>query len=134
MIVIDSSAVLAIIFEEPEAYEMLVRLTNAEGRVMSVANAMEAHMVLAGRNMAGGGRLALDGLLERHAIDLRSVDEPQLQLARGAFDRFGKGRGHRAQLNFGDCFAYALAKSLDAPLLYKGNDFAATDIASAFST
>lgn len=130
MIVVDSSALVAIILEEPEAYDMLVRLTKASARVVSVANAMEAHMVLSGRGVPDGPTM-LDQLLSRHSIDLRPVDEAQLRFARATFDRFGKGRGHAARLNFGDCFAYALAKSLDAPLLYKGDDFAATDIVSA---
>jgi len=89
-------------------------------------------MVIVGRNLPGW-TTAVDKFLDRYAVELRSVDETQLRIARIAFDRFGKGRGHPARLNFGDCFAYALAKSLGAPLLYKGDDFAHTDIAAALA-
>ena len=77
------------------------------------------------------GRKALDHLIERGSAALLPIDEPIARLAADAFERFGRGRSHPARLNFGDCLSYAAAKSLDAPLLYKGGDFASTDVASA---
>lgn len=131
MIVVDTSALVAILFEEPEQRAFLDAI-DIEQAHLSAANLLEFHMVAAGRY--GGKRLsAVDPLIEQAGLIVEPVTLEQLQLARAAFDRFGKGRGHAAELNFGDCFAYALAKSFDAPLLYKGGDFARTDIETALA-
>ena len=119
MIVVDTSAVLSVMLEEPEADPVRAVLLHASNRSMSAGNYLECTMVMAGRRL--GGRADLDEWLTLRRIAF---------LASDAFLRFGRGR-HPAGLNYGDCFAYALAKHLRAPLLYKGEDFARTDIASA---
>jgi ribonuclease VapC len=93
---------------------------------MSVATLVEISIVIESRYGAEGLR-DLDQLIERGGIELVAVDLEQAKLARGAFSRFGKGR-HAAGLNYGDCFAYALAKMLGEPLLFKGEDFSRTDV------
>lgn len=125
--VIDTSALLAILHDEPERRAFNEAIEAAESRVMSVASFVEASIVLEARHGAEGVR-SLDRFVERAAIEIGDVDLEQGKIARDAFSRFGKGR-HRAGLNFGDCFAYALAKSRSEPLLYKGDDFAHTDAA-----
>lgn len=91
--------------------------------MISVANAFELHLVLTGKRL----RHLYDGLLQEPWIELRPVTVEHLNLAREAHDRFGRG-SHPARLNFGDCFAYALAKATGYPLLFKGNDFSQTDV------
>ena len=128
MIVVDASALVAIAELEPEARALLAAIARADMAVISRVNAVEAGMVLLAR-----GRFADPAAFQswREEVDVglwsASPDEGD---ALSAFWRFGKGR-HPARLNLGDCFAYALAKRLDAPLLYKGDDFAKTDIRSA---
>lgn len=98
---------------------------------MSVASALETSIVLESRyGEAGAGELDL--IIQRLPIELRAVDRDQLEWARHAFRMYGRGR-HRAKLNYGDCFSYALAKATGEPLLYVGDDFAATDVASALA-
>lgn len=99
---------------------------------MSAATLLEASIVLNGTRFAmRDGDEWLDALIAREDIRIEPVTEIQARVARAAFREYGKGMGHPAGLNFGDCFAYALAKSLDIPLLYKGDDFSKTDIVSA---
>lgn len=98
---------------------------------MSAATALECSLVLESR-YGPVGAIKLDALLSEQGVEVVAFDEEQLALARAAFRRFGRGR-HPAALNFGDCFAYALAKARTLPLLFKGDDFAQTDIASAIS-
>lgn len=99
---------------------------------MSVVNYVEAGTVLAGRNRNPEQGIAdLDAFLSEFSIALAAIDEPVARLAMHARIRFGRGFGTAAGLNFGDCFAYALAKTHSAPLLYTGNDFRATDVVSA---
>lgn len=126
--IIDSSALLAILNREPDAglYEASI-LTETPCR-MSVANLLETSIVVESRGGADAGH-ELDAFLERAGIELVPVTAEHLEAARQAWRRFGKGR-HRAALNFGDCFSYALARVADEPLLCKGNDFARTDIAT----
>ena len=131
MIVVDTSALVAILFEEPEQRAFLEAIDIEQAHV-SAASILELHMVAAGR-YAGKRLNDVDPLIEQAGLIIEPVTLAQLPLARGAFDRFGKGRGSEAQLNFGDCFAYALARSLDAPLLYKGGDFALTDVKTALA-
>ena len=129
MIVLDSSAVLAILFGEPQSERLIDALEAAPASSISVANALECAMKLAPRPGIDESD-KLDAFLALYEVRAAPVDAAQLRLARTAYLHFGKGR-HAAGLNFGDCFAYALAKSLDAPLLFIGDDFAKTDLASA---
>lgn len=127
--VIDTSAVLAILQNEPERRAFNELIEKAPTRSMSVPSWVEASMVLQSRFGAEGMR-DLDRLVETARIEIVPVDQEQGEEAREAFRRFGKGR-HAAGLNFGDCFSYGLAKSLGQPLLFKGNDFTETDIQAA---
>ena len=124
--IVDSSAVLAILFDEPDARRHAAAIMGAHPCRMSVANVLEASIALERR---GGEPAAqdLDTLLQRAEIELVSVTVEHLEEARRAWRRFGKGN-HPAALNFGDCFAYALARTTGEPLLFKGNDFSRTDV------
>lgn len=124
--VIDTSALLAILLDEPERRTFNEALEAADSRVMSAATFVEISIVIESRFGAEGLR-DLDLFLERAGIELVPVDIEHAYLARRAFSRFGKGR-HPAGLNYGDCFAYALAMIREEPLLYKGDDFGQTDI------
>lgn len=126
MSVVDSSAVIAILTNEQDAAAIGEALRQSVLRVMSAATFVEASIVLDRRVSGGVGFLELDALMTRAAIDILPIDEAQARLARDAYRIFGKGR-HKAALNFGDCFTYALAKSMGEPILCKGKDFAATD-------
>ena len=129
--VIDTSALLAILQDEPERRAFAEAIEGAGSCSMSVANVLETSLVIESRFGAEGSR-DLDQLIEKARIELVPVDLEQLRIARRAFSRFGKGR-HPAALNFGDCFAYALARALGEPLLFKGDDFARTDLAAVGS-
>jgi ribonuclease VapC len=124
--VIDTSALLAILQDEPDRRAFTEAIEAAESRSLSVASFVETSLVIEARFGAEGIR-HLDRLIERAGVTLVPVDLEQGKLARQAFTRFGKGR-HAAGLNFGDCFSYALAQFLGEPLLYKGQDFAQTDL------
>jgi ribonuclease VapC len=125
--VIDTSAVLAILQDEPERRAFNEAIEAADSRALSVASFVKLSIVIEARFGAEGvGHL--DRLLERAGVKVVPVDLEQGRLARQAFSRFGKGR-HEAALNFGDCFSYALAQVLGEPLLFKGEDFARTDVA-----
>ena len=124
--VIDTSALLAILQDEPERRAFNEAIEAADGRAMSMANFVEASIVIECRYGAEGVR-DLDLFLERAAIELVDVTLAQGHAARRAFARYGKGR-HTAGLNFGDCFAYALASERGEPLLFKGEDFDKTDL------
>ncbi len=124
--VIDTSAILAIMQREPERRVFLEAITAADSTRMSVASFVESSMVIESRYGAEGVR-DLDRFLSRAGVELIPVDMEQGQLARSGFSRFGKGR-HRAGLNYGDCFSYAAAMSLGEPLLCKGDDFIHTDV------
>jgi ribonuclease VapC len=126
--VIDSSALLAILQNEPERRTFNEAIEAAETRVMSAATFVEVSIVIESRFGAEGIR-DLDLFIERAGIQIATVDAEQAHVARRAFSRFGKGR-HEAGLNYGDCFAYALATVLGEPLLYKGEDFRRTDVTS----
>jgi ribonuclease VapC len=130
MIVVDTSAVLSVMLEEPEADAVRAVLLRASGRSISAGNYVECAMVMAGRRL--GGRVDLDEWLSLRQIEVSAVDRQVAALAAEAFVRFGRGR-HPAGLNYGDCFAYALARQLGAPLLFKGGDFARTDITPALA-
>ena len=124
--VLDTSAVLAILQNEPERRKFNEAIDAAETRSLSTASFVECSMIVESRYGADGVR-DLDLLIAKAQISLISVDEEQANLARRAFRKFGKGR-HPAGLNFGDCFSYALSKALQEPLLFKGNDFSQTDV------
>jgi len=124
--VIDTSALLAIFLAEPERKQFLKVITEAETRLISVANALETGIVLEARRGEAAGR-EFDLFLNHARVEMVAVDAEQVEVARAAWRRYGKGR-HPAALNFGDCFAYALAKVLGEPLLAKGDDFLRTDV------
>jgi ribonuclease VapC len=125
--VIDTSAISAIFFEEPERDWFLTSIENSDVRFMSAGNVLETAIVLEARR---GPMIAREFDLFAHRIRLEvvPVDNEQVEVARAAWRKYGKGR-HPAALNFGDCFAYALARISGEPLLAAGNDFGRTDIA-----
>ena len=127
--VIDTSALIAILADEPERRGFNERIEADPKRRVSAATVLEASIVLETRSGEIAGR-ELDLLLHRAKVEVVPVDADQIEIARAAFRRYGKGR-HPAGLNFGDCFSYALAKSVGEPLLFKGGDFAQTDLRSA---
>ncbi len=124
--VIDSSAIVAVLLEEPECESFIDAVLEAAVVRISAATFVEASMILESRRGAEG-ILLLDRWIEEAGIEIAAVDSVQARIVRQAFSDFGKGR-HRAGLNFGDCFSYALAKRLGEPLLSKGNDFPYTDL------
>ena len=124
--VIDSSAIVAILLVEADRERFTNLILEAETRAISAANVLESGIVLESRRGEAAGH-EFDLFLNQAGVDVVSVDAEQIEIARMAWRRYGKGR-HPAALNFGDCFAYALAKVLDEPLLSKGTDFARTDI------
>ena len=124
--IIDTSALVAILDQEPEADRIVRTLASAPERTLSAANLVEVGIVMQARRGDDGAR-DLDLLLAKLRVDIAAVTTSQADIARKAFRRYGRGR-HPANLNFGDCFAYALAKDKSAPLLFKGNDFGQTDV------
>jgi ribonuclease VapC len=124
--VIDTSALVAIFLAEPERKVLLDLLLQAESRMISAATVLETGIVLEARRGESAGR-EFDLFVVRANLLVVPVDSDQTEIARSAWRKYGKGR-HPAGLNFGDCFAYALAKFAGEPLLAKGTDFAATDI------
>ena len=127
--VIDSSPIVAILFEEPDASAYISAILNDMTRLMSAATLVEIAMVVM-RLLSPDPIAALDALLVRLQVVIVPFDREQAILARDAFRRFGKGR-HKAGLNYGDCLSYALAKHTGEALLFKGNDFGQTDVAVA---
>jgi ribonuclease VapC len=133
MIVVDSSAVIAIFRQEEDAGDYARRIAADEDPIMSAANLVETSIVLRGLKKVAPEKAErwLDEFINAAGIRIEPVTPDQAQAARATHLQFGKGTGHRAALNYGDCFAYALAKIMDAPLLCKGNDFPSTDIGIA---
>lgn len=131
--IVDSSALIAILAGEPDAEELNDVLSGAVRPALSVANYLEAAIVL-DRHPARRAGEKLDRYLVAGQVELADVTESQARIARAAYRNFGRGTGHPAGLNFGDCFAYALAIDRDESLLYKGNDFNHTDVRSALSS
>jgi ribonuclease VapC len=129
VIVFDSSAIVAILLDEPDAAALSRVLLEARACLISAATLVECQVVLRSRDETLIDDLR--SLLDRFAIRVEPVTEAQAWKAGEAFRRYGRGTGHPARLNFGDCFAYALASTLSAPLLFKGDDFAATDVSGA---
>ena len=124
--VIETSAIIAVLLNEANAIGIARAIESCSPRLLSAANLLEASIVIESRKGEAGGR-ELDLLIYRAAIEIVAVDQDQAEIARLAWRRFGKGR-HPAGLNYGDCFAYALAKSRRLPLLFQGDDFSQTDI------
>lgn len=129
MIALDTSAVFALAWKEPES-ERFSQAIASHQCVIGAPTLLECHFVLRpSRNPAIYE--TFQEIVSRPQIKVEPFTRDLYELAAAAFDRYGKGRGHPAQLNFGDCMAYAVAKAHGVPLLYKGDDFAQTDIASA---
>jgi ribonuclease VapC len=127
--ILDTSAVIAILYREPEAPEFAQRIHDAAVCRISVANYVELSIVI--QNQLGPeGMQQAEAFFRRAGVNIEPVTVDHGELARQAFLDFGKGR-HKAGLNFGDCFSYALAKATGEPLLFKGNDFSQTDIEAA---
>ena len=126
--VVDTSAMLAIILHEPDELALAQKIGAAARPVMSAATYVELAIVALSR--ANTGLDVLDAALARAGIEVLAVSTQQARLAAEAYSRYGKGF-HPARLNYGDCFAYALAKDRGEPLLFKGSDFSRTDIAAA---
>lgn len=124
--VIDASALIAILTGEADGRVLIAAIEAADRRRLSVATFVETSIVIESR-MGAEGLRDLDRFVAVSGVEVAPVDREQGDLARLAYSRFGKGR-HRAALNYGDCFAYALAKATGEPLLCKGNDFALTDL------
>jgi ribonuclease VapC len=129
-VIVDSSAIIAILRDEPEAEAFALTIERAASTCLSAVNFVEAAMVIDSAKDPIASR-KFDSLIETATISIEPVTERQARLARDAFRDFGRDSGHPAKLNFGDCFAYALAKDKGEPLLFKGNDFAETDVLRA---
>ncbi len=125
--IIDTSALIAILRNEPEAIACAKAIETAAIRRISAANFVEAAIVIDGSRDPIASR-RFDDLVREAQLVIEPVTEAQARVAREAYRDFGRGSGHPAKLNFGDCLAYALAKSSGEPLLFKGDDFAHTDI------
>ena len=126
--IVDSSAIVAIVWAESEAEEFIAAIVNSDKASMSAANYLEASIVVdRDRNPTVSARL--DATLNQLEIDIAPITASQAKIARQAYRDFGKGSGNPAKLNFGDCFAYALAMERGEPLLYKGEDFAQAGLA-----
>lgn len=128
--ILDASAVIAVVNGEDDAEEYAEILLAESSLSISAATLLEANMVMRRSDNPVMHRL-VDDLIESLGVDVVPFDRDQATVAVHAFDRFGKGSGHKAKLNFGDCMVYALADSLDEPLLFKGSDFSKTDLKSA---
>jgi ribonuclease VapC len=133
MIVVDTSAIVAMAFGEPEREAFAQAIQQADKALISTVSVLEARMVVHGRR---GQRavVLVDDLLRLPAFELVAPGVAEMDAAYSAFVAFGKGSGHPAALNFGDVFSYALAKVRGLPLLYKGDDFSQTDVVSAVSS
>jgi ribonuclease VapC len=128
--IVDTSAIIAVLKEESDPRFLHALTISTQPKRMSAASYLEAGIVVdANRNPLLSRRL--DELIVQTEIEVEAVTREQADIARAAYRDFGKGSGHPAGLNFGDCFAYALAKSMREPLLFKGDDFSHTDVAIA---
>ena len=130
--IVDTSAIVSILRGEPEAERYLQAIDDADVPRISAAGYLESAIVIdGGRDPVLSRRL--DDLCRDGGLVIEPVTEAQVRLARDAYRDFGKGSGHPAELNFGDCFAYALAKEKAEPLLFKGDDFSRTDVTPALA-
>jgi ribonuclease VapC len=128
-VIVDTSAIVAILFNEPDAATYATAIAEAEIRRISAATYVEASIVIEA-NTKAGGTAEFDTFVRRAGLSIEPVTEEQAHLARQAYSHYGRGR-HAAGLNYGDCFSYALAKATGEPLLFKGADFKKTDIRRA---
>jgi ribonuclease VapC len=128
--IVDTSAIVAILRDEQDAVSFANAIEGARIRRVSAANYVEAAAVIDGSRDPIASR-RFDDFFREAAFTIEAVTAEQARIAREAYRDFGKGSGHPAQLNFGDCFAYALAQVMREPLLFKGSDFGHTDLASA---
>jgi ribonuclease VapC len=129
-VIIDSSAIIAIVRNEPEQQLLLSAMASAAKMAISTATLLEARVV-AQRSGVQGLEDDVVNIIKDRSVEIAPFTDLQQQIAADAHRTFGRGSGHPAKLNFGDCFAYALAKDREEPLLFKGNDFAKTDIDAA---
>jgi ribonuclease VapC len=130
-VIIDTSAIVAILRAEPEAESFANAIADSQSRKVSAVSFVEAAAVIDGSHDAVASR-RFDQLFREARLVVEPVSVSQAQTAREAYRDFGKGSGHPAGLNLGDCFAYALAKESGEPLLFKGQDFSKTDVAATF--
>ena len=130
MIAVDTSALCAIVFDEPEGANFVSAIREAQEILISVVSVVEARMVVQRRKQSAGLAI-LDEILALPMFEIVPPGSAEIEIAHAAFVTYGKGNGHPAQLNFGDLFSYALAKSRGVPLLFKGEDFALTDVEMA---
>jgi ribonuclease VapC len=128
--IVDTSALMAILLDEPEAEACAQAIEDAAVCRMSAGNWLEAGVVIDSIGDAIASR-RLDDLIQQASVEIEPVTAEQARIGRDAYRDFGRGSGHPAQLNFGDCFAYALAKTSGEALLFKGGDFGHTDITPA---
>jgi ribonuclease VapC len=131
VIVLETSALIALILREPDAVSIATKLKQPDKVVMSAVSRYEALVVLRGKKLPLAAEQAVDAILVPAGVQILPFDAIQSSLAFDAYKKFGKGSGSAARLNLADCAAYALAKHLSAPLLYVGEDFALTDVAAA---
>ena len=124
--VLDTSALLVLLLDEPEAERFRIVIEEDDARLVSAATLLETALVIEARNGEAGGR-ELDLLVEKAGLEVVPVETAHVTEARKAYRKFGRGR-HAANLNYGDVFAYALARVAHEPLLFKGNDFSKTDV------
>jgi len=129
-VIIDSSAIVAIVRDEPDATALTERMLRAGRLRMSAATYLETSIVVEARRDPVTARV-VDNILSRFGVELEAFTPEQAEIARAAYRDFGKGSGHPARLNFGDCISYALATATGEPLLFKGDDFTHTDVRSA---
>lgn len=131
-LVVDTSALICILFDEPDALACAQAIAERNHCVISTASVLEGHSVMVRRRIPDGTE-RISGLLADLHLEVAAFDNRQLETAIAAYQQYGRGTGHDAGLNLGDCFSYALARTRNLPLLFKGDDFVHTDIASALS-
>jgi len=129
MIVVDTSALIAILDREPDAALYAEAVAEADSPLISAATLLELHIVMLNRHGGRAGQI-VDRLIQDAGFQIEHFTAQHLELAREAYARYGKGR-NSAGLNYGDCFSYALAKATGLPLLFKGSDFSKTDLVAA---
>lgn len=131
MIVVDTSALIAILSKEPDAALYADAIAQADPPLISAATLLELHIVMLNRHGAKAGQI-VDRLIKDGGFQVETFTAQHIDLARAAYARYGKGH-HPAGLNYGDCFSYALAKATEAPLLFKGQDFSRTDMVAVLA-
>jgi ribonuclease VapC len=129
-VIVDTSALVAILKQENDAESYADALAHADELLLSAANYLETSIVIDGQQDPVASR-QVDNLITKAGIEIATVTAAHAKIARAAYRDFGRGSGHPAKLNFGDCFAYALATALGEPLLFKGDDFIHTDVTPA---